>query len=193
MKSRITLILAVVLLSGSSVMAQGLLGKLAGAASSVNGASAGTAGAVGSVDNAVGTANAAVETMGKLKGLFGKKKAKEAEAAAAAAAALAATNQAAVNAALTATPALPAGVKITTVTVTGADFATLKKLDESIEACATVQDSKMKFNSTASTIEVTHKESTDDLLKLMQQTSKDIFTEKNVESLEDGKISLKLK
>ncbi|MEO6148991.1 MAG: hypothetical protein ABIN95_02955 [Mucilaginibacter sp.] len=191
MKTRITFILAFLVLSASSVMAQGLLGKLAGAATGTNNAATGVTGVTGSVDNALGTANKVGETMGKLKGLFGKKKAKEAEAAAAAQAA-----QNALTAALNAAPAAPAlapGSKITVVTVSGADFATLKKLNENIKACGIVQDSKMKFSSTASTIEVTHTSSTDELLKLMQETSKDVFTEKQLEGLEDGKIALKLK
>ncbi|MFD2148005.1 hypothetical protein [Mucilaginibacter antarcticus] len=84
-------------------------------------------------------------------------------------------------------------MKITTVTVTGIDYATLKKFNESIQACGSVTETKMKFNSTSSTIDVTHKESTDNLLKLMSETSKDIFTDKNIEGIEDGKIALKLK
>ena len=82
---------------------------------------------------------------------------------------------------------------MTTVTVTGIDYATLKKFNEAIQACGTVTETKMKFNSTASTIEVTHKESTDNLLKLMGETGKDIFSEKNIEGIEEGKIALKLK
>ncbi|RCH55567.1 hypothetical protein DJ568_06655 [Mucilaginibacter hurinus] len=189
MKNRITFILAFLVLSVSSTMAQGLLGTLTKAATGTNNAASGVSGVTGSVDNAVGTANAAVETVGKLKGLFGKKKAKEAEAAAAAAAAAAQAALAAVPAA----PALAPGQKITVVTVAGADFATLKKLNENIKACGIVADTKMKFSSEASTIDVTHTASTDELLKLMQETSKDVFTEKNLAGLEDGKISLKLK
>lgn len=190
MKTRITLIFAVVVLCcSSSVMAQGLLGKIVSGASKADAATTSVSGAAGSVESAVNTASQVGATVGKLKGLFGKKKNKEAEAAAAAAAAQ--VNQA-VNAALTTVPAAT-DVKVTTVTVAGVDFATLKKLNESIKACANVQDTKMKFSATASTIEVSHKESTDNLLKLMQETSKDIFTEKNVDGLEDGKISLKLK
>ena len=118
--------------------------------------------------------------------MFGGKKKKEAEAAAAAALQTA-------NAAVASTPALPPGAKVTTVSITGIDYATLKKFNESIQACGTVTETKMKFNSTASTIEVTHKESTDNLLKLMGETSKDIFSEKNIEGIEEGKIALKLK
>jgi hypothetical protein len=160
MKTRITLLVAVVLFSCSSVMAQGLLGSIVSGASKANDAASGVNGAAGSVNNAAGAVGQAAGAVSTLKGLFGKKKAKEAEAAAAAAAA-------ATNAVATA-PALPAGMKITTVTVTGIDYATLKKFNESIQACGTVTETKMKFNSTASTIDVTHKESTDNLLKLMQ-------------------------
>jgi hypothetical protein len=182
MKTRITLIAAAIMLSCSSLMAQGLLGAIASGTNAANGA----AGAAGSVSNAAGAVGQAAGAVNQLKGLFGGKKKKEAEAAAAAA--LQAANTAVAN-----MPALPAGVKVTTVTITGIDYATLKKFNESIQACGTVSETKMKFNSTASTIEVTHKESTDNLLKLMGETGKDIFSDKNIEGIEDGKIALKLK
>jgi hypothetical protein len=182
MKTRITLIAAAIMLSCSSLMAQGLLGAIASGTNAANGA----AGAAGSVSNAAGAVGQAAGAVNQLKGLFGGKKKKEAEAAAAAA--LQAANTAVAN-----MPALPAGVKVTTVTITGIDYATLKKFNESIQACGTVSETKMKFNSTASTIEVTHRESTDNLLKLMGETGKDIFSDKNIEGIEDGKIALKLK
>lgn len=192
MKTRITLIVAAMLLSGSTVMAQGLLGKLVSTASKVDNAASTANGAAATVDNAVNTATQVSGAVGKIRGLFGKKKNKEAEAAAAAAATqvVQAVNQAAP--ALANAAAANAG-KVTVVSVAGADFATLKKLNEGIKACANVQDTKMKFSGNASTIEVTHGQSTDELLKLMQETSKDVFTEKNLEGLEDGKIALKLK
>lgn len=187
MKKTITLLAAIVLVSCSSVMAQGLLGSIVSGATKATETANGVNGAASSLNGAVGTAGQAVQAVGALKGLFGKKKAKEAEAAAAAAA------QAAATAVANAAPALAAGMKMTTVTVTGIDYATLKKFNEAIQACSNVTETKMKFNSTASTIEVTHKESTDALLKLMSETSKDIFTDKNIEGIEDGKINLKLK
>lgn len=190
MKTRITLLAAIILISCSSVMAQGLLGSIVSGATKANAAAGGVNGAASSVSGALGTAGQAAQAVGALKGLFGKKKAKEAEAAAAAAAQAAATQ---VAAAINAAPALAPGMKLTTVTVAGIDYATLKKFNEAIQACSNVTETKMKFNSTASTIEVTHKESTDALLKLMSETSKDIFTDKNIEGIEDGKINLKLK
>ncbi len=186
MKTRFTLLVAMIMIGGSSVMAQGLLGKIVSGAAKANETANGVNGAAGSVGSALGTAEQAAGAVNQLKGLFGGKKKKEAEAAAAAVAAAAANAVAAV-------PALPAGMKITTVTVTGIDYATLKKFNESIQACGSVTETKMKFNSTASTIDVTHKESTDNLLKLMSETGKDIFTDKNIEGIEDGKIALKLK
>nr|WP_294794926.1 hypothetical protein [uncultured Mucilaginibacter sp.] len=186
MKTRITLIAAAIMLSCSSLMAQGLLGAIASGTNAANGAAGGVTGAAGAVGQAASAVNS-------LKGMFGGKKKKEAEAAAAAAAAAATAALQTANAAVAAMPALPAGVKVTTVTITGIDYATLKKFNESIQACGTVTETKMKFNSTASTIEVMHKESTDNLLKLMGETGKDIFTDKNIEGIEDGKIALKLK
>ena len=193
MKTRITLIAAAIMLSCSSLMAQGLLGAIASGTNAANGAAGGAAGVAGSVSNAAGAVGQAAGAVNSLKGMFGGKKKKEAEAAAAAAAAAATAALQTANTAIASAPALPAGVKVTTVTVTGIDYATLKKFNESIQACGTVTETKMKFNSTASTIEVMHKESTDNLLKLMGETGKDIFSEKNIEGIEDGKIALKLK
>lgn len=182
MKTRLTLLVALMMIGGSSVMAQGLLGKVVKAAETAKDVNS----TVNSVNGAVGTAEQAAGAVNQLKGLFGSKKKKEAEAAAAAAAAVAAgANGAAI--------ALPAGMKLTIVTVSGIDYATLKKFNESIQACGNVSETKVKFNSTASTIDVVHKESTDNLLKLMQETGKDIFTDKNIEGIEEGKITLKLK
>ncbi len=189
MKTRITLIAAAIVLSCSSLMAQGLLGAIASGTNAANGAASGVSGAASGVSNAAGAVGQAAGAVNQLKGLFGSKKKKEAEAAAAAAA-VAATQAAATLAANM--PTLPAGIKVTTVTVTGIDYAKLKQFNEAIQACGTVTETKMKFNSTASTIEVMHKESTDNLLKLMQQTGKDIFGDKNIEGIEDGKIALKL-
>jgi hypothetical protein len=186
MKTRFTLLVAMIMISGSTLMAQGLLGKIVSGATKASEVANGTTGAANSVGSALGTAEQAAGAVNQLKGLFGGKKKKEAEAAAAAVAAAAANAVAAV-------PALPAGMKITTVTVTGIDYATLKKFNESIQACGVVSETKMKFNSTASTIDVTHKETTDALLKLMSETGKDIFTDKNIEGIEEGKINLKLK
>ncbi|GAA4303096.1 hypothetical protein [Compostibacter hankyongensis] len=81
----------------------------------------------------------------------------------------------------------------TTVHISGIDFPTLKKLNGNIQACEGVTDTKMKFNAATSTIIVDHTGATEDLLKLMEQTSKDIFTEQNLEGLEDGNISINLK
>ena len=149
MKKRITLIAAALVLSCTTLMAQGLLGKIASGAAKA--------------DDAANTVNSAAGTVNKLGGLFGKKK-KDKEAAA----------------------------NVTVVSVKGVDFATLKKLNEGIQACANVTETKMKFGADASTIEVSHKESTDELLKQMQETAKDILSEKSVEGLEEGKIALKL-
>ena len=80
----------------------------------------------------------------------------------------------------------------TLITVTNIDFAKLKSLQDNIKACAIVKATAMKYNTTSSTIEVTHSGTTDELLNLMLQTCKDIFDEKKLEGFEDGKINIKL-
>ena len=84
------------------------------------------------------------------------------------------------------------GLKTTVVIITGTDFPKLKRLTENIQACEGVKEAKMKYSSISSTIEVSHSGTTDKLLKLMEETSKDIFTEKNIDGFEDGRIQLKL-
>lgn len=87
----------------------------------------------------------------------------------------------------------PPGTLITNVSIAGIDFAKLRLLTENIKACSGVQSAEMKYSSASSAIIVTHSGSTTALLKLMEETSGDIFTAKNIENFEEGKISIKLK
>ena len=82
---------------------------------------------------------------------------------------------------------------ITVVTITGIEYAKLKTLNENIKACSGVQSTVLKYSSEMSTIEVTHLNNTATLLKLMGETSTDIFTEKDIDAVDEGKIGLKLK
>lgn len=82
--------------------------------------------------------------------------------------------------------------KTTLVSVKGIDYDKLKTFEESIKACAGVQTTTKKFNTTVSTIEVQHTGSTDELFTLMKKTAKDICVKNNIEAVEEGKIMLKL-
>ncbi|ETZ21922.1 hypothetical protein N824_25835 [Pedobacter sp. V48] len=81
----------------------------------------------------------------------------------------------------------------TTVNISGVDFATLKSINEKAENTKGVLSSKMKFNTSGSIISLEHSGTTEDLLIALQKTNPDIFTEKNIEALEDGQISIKIK
>ncbi|MFD2148006.1 hypothetical protein [Mucilaginibacter antarcticus] len=77
MKTRFTLLVAMIMISGSSVMAQGLLGKIVSGAAKVSETANGANGAATSVGGALGTAEQAVGAVNQLKGLFGGKKKKK--------------------------------------------------------------------------------------------------------------------
>ena len=80
----------------------------------------------------------------------------------------------------------------TQVSVSGIDYSMLKKLNENILACEGVISTKLKFGVALSTIDVVHTGTTEKLLQLMEATSKDIFTSKQLQSMEEGKISIKI-
>ncbi len=139
--------------------------------------------ALDKVYNGVNTAERAQGTLNKVKGLFGKKKKQEPE-----------SSSAAVKDTIrTVKSEAVSGISTTYVSVAGIDFSTLKKLTENIQACSGVETAKMKYSSSLSSVEVIHTGKTEELFKLMLETSKDIFSEKNVESFEEGKISISLK
>lgn len=120
---------------------------------------------INKADRAGNTADRAGKTGGKLSKLFGKKKGAE-----------------------------DAGAEIkTTVNISGVDFAALKLINEKIEGTKGVASSKMKFSTSGSTIILQHSGTTDDLLKALQKTNPGVFGEKNIEGLEDGQISIKVK
>jgi hypothetical protein len=122
--------------------------------------------ALDKADKAGKQADRAGKTSGKLGSFFGKKKVAEEEVAAEAQ---------------------------TTVNIIGVDFATLKSINEKAASTKGVVSSKMKFSSSGSTISLQHSGTTEDLLIALQKTNPTIFTEKNIEALEDGQISIKVK
>jgi ABC-type transporter Mla subunit MlaD len=150
-----------------------------------------TAAAQNKVDNAVNKANNSVNSV-------------NASAANANAAATNAVNTAAntagqakdiankVNGLLGKKPADGGPANTTLISVKGANFATLKKLNESIMDCPGVQDSKMKFNSAESTITVIHAGSTSKLLKQIQKKTT-LISDDNINDFDEGKISVTLK
>jgi hypothetical protein len=80
----------------------------------------------------------------------------------------------------------------TQITVKNATFAKLKKLNEAIQSCSGVQDSKMKFNAAESTITVLHSGSTTKLLQVIQKKS-DMVPDDAIENVDEGVIALTLK
>lgn len=122
--------------------------------------------ALGKVDKAANTADRTKGTSDKLLGFLSKKQKNEEVAK---------------------------GETSTVISITGIDFSTLKTLSENIQKCKGVESAKIKYNATLSTVQVQHAGSSEDLLKLMQKSdAKEVFDDKNLEGLEDGKIALKL-
>lgn len=123
-------------------------------------------------DNASSTANRAGGTGDKVLGIFKKKKK--------------------VDAAATAPANALTGYRMV-ITIKGITMENLRKLNTNVKACAGVDSTKMKFSGTGSVILVAHaKGSTEDLLTALEKTSKAIFTDKNIEGMEDGKIDIAL-
>jgi len=81
----------------------------------------------------------------------------------------------------------------TTVKLSGVDFAALKNLNEKLQAAKGIQSTKMKYSSSGSSITVYHTGSTSDILKTLQKASPAVFAEKNIDGMDDGEISVKLK
>lgn len=121
-------------------------------------------------------------TLGKeLGGLFKKKKKAEPEASKVDT--LGSTKETAVK--------KQAGTSTTMLIVTGLDFTKLKALNENIKVCMGVQTTNMKYGQPSS-IEISHAGTTEDVMKLITEISKDIFTDKNITGFEEGKVSIKL-
>jgi hypothetical protein len=88
--------------------------------------------------------------------------------------------------------AADAAAHTTVISVKGATYATLKKINESIRNCSDVQDSQSKFSADESIITVTHLGSTDKLLSSIQKKST-LVTDQSISNFEEGKISIVLK
>ncbi|GGI28525.1 hypothetical protein [Pedobacter mendelii] len=116
-------------------------------------------------DRATNTADRTNNTAGKIGSLFGKKKT-----------ASASTSDAK-----------------TIIKLSGVTFASLKTINDNVQGSKGVESTKMKFSSTGSTITVQHSGTTENLLKSLQKTAPSTFTEKNIEGLDDGEISVKIK
>jgi hypothetical protein len=82
--------------------------------------------------------------------------------------------------------------KKTIITIIGIDYEKLTALEQNIKACSTVKSTVKKFNTSQSTIEVTHTGTTDELLSLMLQTCKSNLKSSNITKTEDGAVALKL-
>lgn len=123
-----------------------------------------------SVDNAVESASAAGATIKKLGGFFKKKKGAKTS------------------------KAEDLGNFNTLLNIKGISLANLKTLNDHVKACKNVTETKIKYSGTGvSKIYVAHKGSTEDLLSAVQKSSKKIFTDKNIENLDDGIIEISLK
>lgn len=117
------------------------------------------------INRAGNTADRTKTTGDKIMGLFGKKK-KD-------------VNETAENKTL--------------IKVAGATLSTLKSINEKVAKSKGVSATKMKFSAAGSSITVQHSGSTDDLLKALQKSPAGFFEEKNIEGLDEGEISLKIK
>lgn len=117
------------------------------------------------VDNASSTADKAGSTGSRVLGFFKKKKKTEAE--------ISSDYQ-------------------TAISIKGISMEKLKKLNENVKLCKGVSQTKMKYSNNGSTILVAHSNRTEELFAALEKSSKSIFTDKNVESMEDGKVSILL-
>jgi hypothetical protein len=81
----------------------------------------------------------------------------------------------------------------TTVKISGVDFATLRSINDKLQAAKGIESTKMKYSASGSSITLQHSGSTSDILKTLQKASPEVFAEKNIEGMDDGEISIKLK
>ena len=86
----------------------------------------------------------------------------------------------------------PTSAKTTVLTITGIDYSKLKTINENVRACAGVESANMKFDVESSTIRVSHAGTTESLMKLVFLTCKDILSEKNIVSFDEGAVRLKV-
>ncbi len=80
----------------------------------------------------------------------------------------------------------------TTVKIAGANFSTLKAINDKLQSAKGVQSTKMKYSASGSSIVLQHTGTTSDILKALQKAAPDIFAEKNIDGMDDGEISVKL-
>ena len=81
----------------------------------------------------------------------------------------------------------------TVVKLSGVDFSTLKSINEKLQAAKGIQSTKMKYSASGSSIVLQHTGSTSDILKSLQKVAPSVFAEKNIDGMDDGEISVKLK
>lgn len=162
MKKSITMIAAFTLFSITSLQAQSIFDKIERISNKVDNAAY-------KAEKAANTADRTVKTGGKIKGMLSK-------------------NGEAKNS--------YADEKVvenhTQIIILNGDLITAKKMNSVIESSKNVSSSQMKFDAGKSTFKVSHTGSTEKLLNNIQQKSKDIFTDKNIQVFEDGKIIIKL-
>ncbi|RNL56496.1 hypothetical protein [Pedobacter jejuensis] len=116
-------------------------------------------------DRAANTADRTNNTAGKIGGMFGKKKSASGDKS----------------------------DNTTLIKLSGVTFASLKTINANVQASKGVENTKMKFSSSGSTITVQHAGTTEDLLKSLQKSSPSTFVEKNIDGLDEGEISVKIK
>lgn len=80
----------------------------------------------------------------------------------------------------------------TTINIAGISLTNLKKLNEQVETCEGVESTKMKFSPSGSVILVDYKGSAEDLLTAIQEKSKDIFKDEQIEGLDEHSITINL-
>ncbi|MEH6307351.1 hypothetical protein RYH73_17010 [Olivibacter sp. CPCC 100613] len=80
----------------------------------------------------------------------------------------------------------------TSINITGINLSNLKKLNEQVETCKGVENTKMKFSPSGSVILVAYEGSAEDLLTAIQEKSKDIFNDEHIEGLDEHAITINL-
>jgi len=81
----------------------------------------------------------------------------------------------------------------TTVKISGVNFASLKTLNEKLQSAKGIESTKMKYSASGSSITLYHAGATSDILKNLQKAAPDVFAEKNIDGMDDGEISIKIR
>lgn len=119
--------------------------------------------ATNSVERSSNSANKAADTGSKITSLFGKKN----------------KDTGAVS-------------SKTVITINNADLSKVKAINSSLQKILGVSSSEMKYSAEKSTITVLFAGSSDNLLEKLQQSSSTPISDKNIQSIESGKIILDL-